>query len=240
MQAAPAVPQKQENDTVHNGQKEQSSSPAPKSKAKTDVQSSNSRGESPAKRIRIPCKNQAKCKNPSCSYWHLPVCHNHKSQSGCKHGKNANSDMMMLRRRQARSRRKGALKDQSQEALAPDQNSGTERSSRGIIHKCEPHERNPCAPRFEERSYEVTSRQESQYLFQNHRRSVCRFGSFHAYAEQKRLKPSRRWDDPGSHHASERERRSSNNPGSTSFCSRSWPVRDCAITRRSASSSIGW
>ena len=33
--------------------------------------------------------------------------------------------------------------------------------SRGIIRKCEPHERNPCVPRFEERSQEETSRQES-------------------------------------------------------------------------------
>ena len=32
--------------------------------------------------------------------------------------------------------------------------------SRGIIQKCEPHERNPCAPRWEERTPEETSRQE--------------------------------------------------------------------------------
>ena len=35
------------------------------------------------------------------------------------------------------------------------------RTSRGIIQKCEPHERNRCAPRFAERSHEETSRQES-------------------------------------------------------------------------------
>ena len=33
--------------------------------------------------------------------------------------------------------------------------------SREIFQKCEPHERNPCVPRFEERSHEETSRQES-------------------------------------------------------------------------------
>ena len=32
---------------------------------------------------------------------------------------------------------------------------------RGIIPKCEPHERNPCAPRFEDRSHEETSREKS-------------------------------------------------------------------------------
>ena len=65
---------------------EQSSSLASKSKAKTIVQSSNSRGESPAKKMRIPCKFQVKCNNSSCSCWHPPVCQNYKSQSGCKYG----------------------------------------------------------------------------------------------------------------------------------------------------------
>ena len=32
--------------------------------------------------------------------------------------------------------------------------------SRGIIHKCEPHERSPCAPKFEDRSHEETLTQE--------------------------------------------------------------------------------
>ena len=32
--------------------------------------------------------------------------------------------------------------------------------SRGIIPKCEPHERSPCAPKFEERSHEETLTQE--------------------------------------------------------------------------------
>ena len=38
------------------------------------------------KKIRILCKFRAKCKIPSRSYWHPPVCHNHTSQSGCKYG----------------------------------------------------------------------------------------------------------------------------------------------------------
>ena len=65
----------------------------------------------------------------------------------------------------------------------------------------------------------------------------CRFGSFYAYAAQKRFKPSRNgydatMQDP--HHGSDRKRRSSNKRGSTSIRSRSWPFRDSAITRTTA------
>ena len=35
---------------------------------------------------RIPCRYRGKCTNPSCNYWHLPVCLNYKSESGCKYG----------------------------------------------------------------------------------------------------------------------------------------------------------
>ena len=34
--------------------------------------------------------------------------------------------------------------------------------SRGVVHKCEPHERNPCAPRFEERTHDETVHQEKR------------------------------------------------------------------------------
>ena len=37
---------------------------------------------------------------------------------------------------------------------------GRKGPSRGVIQKCEPHERSPCAPRFEERSQDETSHQE--------------------------------------------------------------------------------
>ena len=69
----------------------------------------------------------------------------------------------------------------------------------------------------------------------------CRFGSFFAYAEQKRSKPSRNGyvaTIQDHHHGSDRKRGSSNKRGSTSICSRSWPFRDSAITRRAACSSI--
>ena len=34
--------------------------------------------------------------------------------------------------------------------------------SRGVVHKCEPHERNPCAPRFEETTHDETVHQEKR------------------------------------------------------------------------------
>ena len=46
----------------------------------------------------------------------------------------------------------------SQDALGTKFKFGKEKGSRGVIG--EPHERNPCAPKFEERTPEETSRQE--------------------------------------------------------------------------------
>ena len=47
-----------------------------------------------------------------------------------------------------------------QRHVAPEKNRERKGPSRGIIQKCEPHERSPCAPRFEERSQEETLHQE--------------------------------------------------------------------------------
>ena len=48
----------------------------------------------------------------------------------------------------------------SQDAPGTKLNSGKRRGqSGGIIQKGEPHERNPCAPDFEDRTFEETSRQ---------------------------------------------------------------------------------
>ena len=33
----------------------------------------------------IPCRFKF-CENPSCKFWHPPVCLNHKSEKGCVHG----------------------------------------------------------------------------------------------------------------------------------------------------------
>ena len=48
--------------------------------------SSGNRGENTSdKRSRIPCRLK-KCDNPSCNYWHPPLCQNHESETGCKYG----------------------------------------------------------------------------------------------------------------------------------------------------------
>ena len=101
-----------------------------------------------------------------------------------------NSNIMMLKRHPARSRRKRVLKDQlliseslfygKLENLGSSASAGhnvkfsggtwylilknnRERKgpSRGINQQCEPHERNSCAPRFEVKSHDETSKQES-------------------------------------------------------------------------------
>ena len=86
MQAAPALPPSTGKPVRCSTVQRTIILSCPKAKATTDVQTSNSRGESPAKKIRIPCKFRANYKNPSCSYWHPRVCHDYESQSGCKYG----------------------------------------------------------------------------------------------------------------------------------------------------------
>ena len=181
----------------------QSSSPAPNVKAKTDGEipsnSSDNRGESTSdKRGRIPCRFR-KCNNPSCNYWHPPVCQNYKFETGCTYGNKcyfrhveadetpnkkskkggAKRSVALLKEsiqlgcvaqdshpRQSTQRKEGKLRSNhaarfSKRHVAP-QIKIRERKgpSRGIIQKREPHERSPCAPKFEERSQEETLHQE--------------------------------------------------------------------------------
>ena len=72
--------------------KGQSSSPAPNSKAKTDGEGekpskdSGNRDEiSSFKKSKIPCR-YTNSNNPSCGCWHLPVCQNYTSKTGCTFG----------------------------------------------------------------------------------------------------------------------------------------------------------
>ena len=37
------------------------------------------------KRSQILCR-YTNCRNPSCKFWHLPVCQNYGSESGCTYG----------------------------------------------------------------------------------------------------------------------------------------------------------
>ena len=80
--------------TSGKGQKRQgrSSSPASHSKAKqTDgeeqksSQGSGSKQENSLNKSEIPCRFKFS-KNPSCKFWHPPVCLNCKSEKGCVHG----------------------------------------------------------------------------------------------------------------------------------------------------------
>ena len=75
-------------------QEEPSFSPAPKANAQTDdnipSKSSGYRGKTPSgTRGRNPCRDflKGKCTNPSCNYWHPPVCLNYMSERRCSHGK---------------------------------------------------------------------------------------------------------------------------------------------------------
>ena len=67
--------------------KGRSSSPAPNSKAKTDEggetssNTGNREESSSDKRSKIPYRYK-NSKNPSCRFWHPPVCHNNKSETG--------------------------------------------------------------------------------------------------------------------------------------------------------------
>ena len=80
-----------ETDVEAQRQKGQASSPAPNAKAQTDGQRpskrSGSRGESRSGASgTIPHRYRGKCTNPSCNYWHPPVCQNYLSESGCTYG----------------------------------------------------------------------------------------------------------------------------------------------------------
>ena len=75
------------------GQRAQSSSPAPKVQTQTDgrkpCKGNIPRGKSPpGLKGKSACRNffKGKCTEPSCDYWHPPVCQNYKSESGCKYG----------------------------------------------------------------------------------------------------------------------------------------------------------
>ena len=109
------------------------------------------------------CKNcfEGKCTNPPCNYLHPPVCQNYKSESGCKF-----SDKCLFRHTEAHRQPskmkekcgKGsvALLKESIQLGCVFQDKGP---SQGVFQKCEPQERNPCAPKFEDGTQEETLQQ---------------------------------------------------------------------------------
>ena len=127
--------------------------------------------------------------------------------------------------------------------------------SRGIVQKCEPHERSPCAPKFERPQSSMGFVEKKKYKLKNANKATfftpveARVmpapitSKRNAHDEQKRLKL--RWIG---HFAKVQEHhsgahchwRSARPRGSTSFRSRFKSITDCAITRRIASSPIAW
>ena len=166
--------------SLSKGQKRQgrSSSPASHSKAKqTDgeeqksSQISGSKQESSLNKSEIPCRFKFS-KNPSCKFWHPPVCLNCKSEQRCVHGDKCHFRHVEAERKPNKRSNKGGPKG----SVAMSKESGQlgcvsedffrekcvlrerERKvpSRGIILKWSPHERCPCR----ERSHEETLHQE--------------------------------------------------------------------------------
>ena len=74
-------------DRCNDRRSKEQSFPLPQNRSqKNDVQTSHSRGESPAKRIGIPCRFGARCKYASCNFWYPPV-PSLQNGSGCKYGR---------------------------------------------------------------------------------------------------------------------------------------------------------
>ena len=184
---------------VVRDEKERSSSPASHSKAKQthgeekSSQGSGSKQENSRDKGEIPCRFKF-CKNPSCRFWHPPVCLNYKYEKGCVYGDKCRFRHVEAHVKPNKKSKKGGakgsvaiLKDSiqlgcvSQDSypkksfLREPGKLGTKHAvkfsqgtwhqikirerkgpSRGIIQKCEPHERSPCAPKFEDRSLEDT------------------------------------------------------------------------------------
>ena len=80
------APKYRETGTVFNGQKNNHPLLRRKRRQRLTCRVRTVKGRFLRKRSEFFCKFLAKCKIPSRSYWHPPVCHTHTSQSGCKCG----------------------------------------------------------------------------------------------------------------------------------------------------------
>ena len=181
------------HDDSKRGKKTQSSSLAPRPQTQNASKWKSPRGSCPSGRKKA-CRNflQGNCKNPSCDYWHHPVCQHHRKESGCKFG-----EKCVLRRTEADSPAKkpkksggkgtvALLKNSKQlgcvfQDMEPPQSKSIVRKgsdirkpircvrftkavvrhatirdqnpSLGMICPGDPHQRNPNAPKFEDRSF---------------------------------------------------------------------------------------
>ena len=98
--------------------KGRSSSPASYSKAKktdgegqTSSQGSGNKQENSIDKSEIPCRFKF-CTNPSCGFWHPPVCVNYKSEKGCTHGDKCHFLHVDAEESPAKSQRKVVREDQ--------------------------------------------------------------------------------------------------------------------------------
>ena len=141
----------------------QSSSPAPNAKVQTDGKMPSKfkqqREKSPSgTRGRIPCPHffRGKCTYLSCNFWHPPVCLNYKSESGCKNGDKCRFRRVLRKEAKLGSNHTVQFSNGAWHHIKIGDRKGREASFR----KCEPHEGNPCAPRFEDRTQDETLHQE--------------------------------------------------------------------------------
>ena len=70
-----------------------------------------SKQENSLNKSEIPCRFKF-CENPSCKFWHPPVCLNCKSEKGCVHGDKCHFRHVEAEGKPAKSQRKVVRKDQ--------------------------------------------------------------------------------------------------------------------------------
>ena len=136
------------------------------------------RGKSPSGRIsRLPCKDYLKgtCTNSFCERWHPPECLFYKNKNGCRSGEKCSFAHRQVDEQPSKRSKKNDDKSavamlkstrqlgcvfQDMEAVVRHANIRDQNPSHGMICPGEPHERNPNAPKFEDRSQEETEWQE--------------------------------------------------------------------------------
>ena len=157
-------------------QEGKSSSLAPNAQAQTDgkmpSKSSGRRGESlSVTGGRSPCRKflGERCTYPSCIFWHPPVCLNYKSESGCTCGEKCRFRHVEADGQPSKKSKKsgvkgpvdllkesiqmGCVSQDSQPKNSILRKEGKLRSNHASnISQGTSHERNPCTPRFEERT----------------------------------------------------------------------------------------
>ena len=131
-----------------------------------------------------PCKDYLKgtCTNSFCEKWHPPVCLFYKSENGCTFGDKCSYAHRQVDEQLSKKSKKNGDKiavamlkntrqlgcvfqdmeppKSSSKAVARHANIRDQNPSLGMICPGEPHQRNPHAPKFEDRSQEETEWQE--------------------------------------------------------------------------------